>query len=362
MRVVTVIDILEGGGKERRLVELLKGLDNYPNIESHLIVLSNRIGYDQVYEVQTTLHIEERRGKHDYSIIWRLKKLLGTIDPDVIQCWDLMSAFYTLPVSKIMGVPFINASISHAPDRIKRFSKNWWRSRLTFPWSQAVVANSKAGLRSYKVSGAKYHTINNGFDLKRIESLQDQKAIRAELGIKHDIVIGMTGAFRSRKDYHTFLEAAMIILKQHQDVCFLAVGDGEKLPGYREKYAKHAAGRLILPGARKDIESIVNIFTIGVLSTYTEGISNSIMEYMVLGKPVVATDGGGTKELVEDGVTGYLVQRESIEDMVEKINWLLKDLSKAHQMGLKGKERIINHFALDRMTTDYIHLFESLSN
>jgi len=108
------------------------------------------------------------------------------------------------------------------------------------------------------------------------------------------------------------------------------------------------------------VESVVNLFDIGVLSTYTEGISNSVMEYMVLGKPVIVTDGGGTKELVMDGKTGFLVPQKDPDALFEKLKHLLADPDLRIEMGQKGKDRIYEYFTIDRMEKEYLNLYDSV--
>jgi glycosyltransferase involved in cell wall biosynthesis len=122
--------------------------------------------------------------------------------------------------------------------------------------------------------------------------------------------------------------------------------------------------RIIFTGIRNDVESIVTIFDIGILLTdlekHGEGISNSIMEYMALGKPVIATDGGGTKELVIDGETGFLIPQKSPKLLAEKIDYLLNNEPLRKRLGTKGKERIQKEFSLDKMVSEHIKLYEEL--
>ncbi|MFT7603037.1 MAG: glycosyltransferase involved in cell wall biosynthesis [Saprospiraceae bacterium] len=138
------------------------------------------------------------------------------------------------------------------------------------------------------------------------------------------------------------------------------MGDGAKFQYYKDKIPQHLRERVLFPGQRKDIESVVNTFDIGVLSTFTEGISNSIMEYMVLGKPVIASGGGGTPELVIDGETGFVIPSKSPEIMVEKINQLLDNPGLCQEMGEKGKQRIYDHFTLASMEKSYLELYDKL--
>jgi glycosyltransferase involved in cell wall biosynthesis len=88
------------------------------------------------------------------------------------------------------------------------------------------------------------------------------------------------------------------------------------------------------------VESYINVMDVCVLATFTEGISNSVMEYMALGKPVVATEGGGTGELVRSGETGFLVKPSDPGMMAGKIEELISDEELRKRMGEMGKDRI----------------------
>src|SRR5690606_31004954 len=102
-------------------------------------------------------------------------------------------------------------------------------------------------------------------------------------------VVGMVAAFSAFKDYKTFINAANIVLEKRNDVVFVCVGDGPKLNECKSIVQKNNSDKIIFTGKQKNVENIVNVFDIGVLSTFNEGISNSIMEYMALSKPVVVT-------------------------------------------------------------------------
>lgn len=360
IKVVTVIDILEGGGKERRLIELFKGFDRFGGVESDLIILSNRVGYRDINKVNTKIHMIERNPLRDLSIFFKLYAIFRDIEPDIIQCWDLFSAVFALPAAKFLGIKFVNASISHAPDYIRPFSKNWIRAKLTFPFSDAIVANSKAGLNSYNLRTSKAIFIHNGFDITRILHLKDTRKVKDQLNVKTSKVVGMIGAFRDRKDYETYINASIEILKEIHDITFLGIGGGEKLNDMRKMIPHKYKDRIILPGPLNDVESVVNIFNVGVLATFTEGISNTIIEYMVLAKPVVATDGGGTKELIQDGITGFLVPVGSVGHLKEKIIYLLTHAQVSESMGQQGRMRILKEFNLENMTRKYLELYKRL--
>ena len=140
------------------------------------------------------------------------------------------------------------------------------------------------------------------------------------------------------------------------DVVFVAVGDGETLQASKEMAAGVAAIKFL--GQRKNVEEIVETFDVGVLSTFTEGISNSIMEYMALRKPVVATEGGGTKELVVDGETGFLVPPKNPDALAAKIEYLLDNPEIARHMGDAGEARLRRKFSTARMVEETVELYK----
>jgi glycosyltransferase involved in cell wall biosynthesis len=166
----------------------------------------------------------------------------------------------------------------------------------------------------------------------------------------------MVAEFNHYKDYATFIRAAHTLSRIRQDVRFVAVGDGATLAASQTLAAGSDAIQFL--GQRKSIEAVIDSFDIGVLSTFTEGISNSVMEYMAMRKPVVATDGGGTRELVVDGETGFLVPPENPAALATKIGDLLDDPVLARRMGEAGEAKLRREFSLTRMVGETVKLYQ----
>jgi glycosyltransferase involved in cell wall biosynthesis len=122
--------------------------------------------------------------------------------------------------------------------------------------------------------------------------------------------------------------------------------------------------KIIFLGKRSDVESIVNIFDVAVLLTNTEvhgeGISNSIIEYMALSKPVIATRGGGTDEVVIDNKNGYLIDFRSKNQLIEKIEIFINDNDKKLELGTKGNQMVHETFDLKIMTRKYIDAYKKV--
>ncbi|MDZ7859583.1 MAG: glycosyltransferase [Candidatus Krumholzibacteriota bacterium] len=359
MKILYIIDGLEAGGKERRLVQLLKGLNN-KEISTKVILLTNIVHYKEVLNLNTEVIILKRKTKKDPLIFYKLYRICKKWNPDIIHAWGSMPVIYASPAAKIQKIKLINAMIANAPKKLNR--KQYFRSLISFPFSNIIQSNSFAGLISYNVPENKGNVIHNGFDFERIKDLKDKNRIKQELNIDTKYIVGMVASLYYHKDYESLILAAKRVLKQRNDVTFICIGEGPKL----EQIKKMAKGmkRIIFTGKRNDVESIVNTFDIGTLLTNLEkigeGISNSIMEYMALAKPVIATDGGGTRELVEDNVTGFLIPHESPELLAEKINSLLSDENLRKIMGSKGKEKIQKEFHIDKMVNEHISLYNKL--
>lgn len=363
MKVLLIIDSLTSGGKERRFVELVKGLSKEKSLTCEIVILSNIIHYNEVFDQHYPVHKIPRMHKYDPSVFYKLYSIFKNFHPDIVHSWESMATLYALPIAKMFRARFINAMIAFAPDRLPPFSNLAIRSKITFPFSDVILSNSAAGLRAFKVPADKGTFIHNGFDINRINNLENPDVIRKAYKIETKFVVGMVGAFSDRKDYHTFLSVARELILKEYPITFIAIGTGPNLEACKASVEDLNSNRIVFTGLQEQIESIVNIFDIGVLTTnqaiHGEGISNAILEYMALGKPVIATKGGGNGELIVDSETGFLIPSHDTNALISKITGLTENQNLMLEMGRKGKERIIASFSLEKMTHQYISLYKT---
>jgi glycosyltransferase involved in cell wall biosynthesis len=223
-----------------------------------------------------------------------------------------------------------------------------------------IIGNSNAGLKAYRAPDNKSICIYNGFNFKRTEGVADMSIVSKELEIESPYIVGMVASFSIYKDYKTYYKAAEILLSKRKDITFLAIGDHTNSDPSKKLLNGSTGNHFRLLGRRPDVESLVNMMDVCVLSTFTEGISNSILEYMALAKPVVATDGGGTGEIVKDGETGFLVDPEKPEELAEKIELLLNNKGLREKMGEAGQQRVKDIFSIDNMVEKYIFHYRKL--
>ena len=116
-----------------------------------------------------------------------------------------------------------------------------------------------------------------------------------------------------------------------------------------------------LPGRRDDVAAILPEFDVFVLPSLNEGISNTILESMASGLPVIATNAGGNPELVADGETGILVSPSDAEELANALRRYAEDPSLAAKHGARGRERAEQEFSVDRMIAGYLEVYDELT-
>lgn len=359
IKILFIIGSFGVGGKERQLAELIKGLPKnrysisfiVKNADAHYLQ-SIETDIDYFYSLD-----EKRFGLRSLLKTYRKIKF---IKPGIIHSWASIATIQAIIIRVFLKFKLIDGSIR---DSIKPDFNTKMIRLLINLFADRIISNSKAGLLNYKVPERKSTYIHNGFDFNRIDRLEPIEGIKSKFNILSPKLIGMVARIDWQKDYPTFIKAAIIVILKRSDVKFVIVGDGEDkekiqsmiAPGHKEKF--------IFIGRQSNVESIINCFDVAVLATFTEGISNAVMEYMALEKPVIVTDGGGTSELLKDGVTGYLVREGDVYQLAEKILFLLDHQDICLRMGAEGKNRIAEDFSfkkmIDRFQVEYENILKN---
>ncbi len=365
LKILHIINNLNAGGKERQLVELLKVLSVRKDIEQHIVILGKDMHYNLDFIQNNRVHIFIRK-KQDLTIYFQLLKLFKKIRPDIIHSWQTICSVYSLPLAKLLKIKFVHGAIRNARPIKNETLLNRITQKILFHFSDKIVSNSFAGLNASVAPSVKSVCIHNGFDFSRLESIEHKEQLKKKFSIKADTIIGMVASFTDKKDYISFIKAAVAVIQKQKNTIFVAVGYGKNFECCKKIVQSEFKDKIIFLGRQNNIESIINIFDIGVLSTNTlihqEGISNSIMEYMALGKPVIATGCGGTSELVKDQKTGFLVESMDSVQLEEKIVYLLQNKKLAEKFGKAGQIRIRNNFSLEEMGNKYLNCYRSLFN
>lgn len=363
MTILFVADNIGIGGKERRMSELIKSLSGLVSYNIILISLTQtEFVYEYLYTFPITIIESKRRFRFSLSPFFMIRNAIKKYKPDVVHSWSSMGSIFMLPMLFSRKFKFVNGIISDAPMNVHWYQKSYLRGMLTYPFSDVIISNSMAGIKSYRAPVRKTICIYNGIDPNRFKNLPEIKKVKQDNGIAHfGYIVGMVGAFHRRKDFDTFVKAAKIIININKDICFLLIGEGKTRPRIKKKLSEMDKQNIFFLGRRSDVESLMQVFNIGVLCTnlkfHGEGISNSIIEYMSLKKPVIATEGGGTGEVIVNGENGYLIADKDVQSLVKKILYLFHNPAIEKRMGEMAAATIQKKFLLDRMTKEYISVY-----
>ncbi len=355
MKILFFIENLGPGGKERRLTELIYDLVKNHGYECTIVLTKLEIHYDKLRNINIQPIIIEKTHKKDLSIFYKFYKIAKQLKPDIIHVWGNLAATYAIPAKLFLKIPLINNQITDAPC----FSKINFNYKVNFFFSDKIIANSEAGLKSYNVKKTEGLVIYNGFDFNRIKNITDRETLKNRLNIHSKFVIGMVATFSLSKDYQTYIDAALKILEYNQDISFLCIGSGDNQM-YKNQIPKKFEDKIKFTGAIKDVESLINICDIGVLTSFGEGISNAILEFMALSKPVIATNLGATSELIEDDISGFLINESAVQELENYLLLLINDDKRRQQMGERGFEIVNQKFGMKRMTDEFLSVYEKI--
>lgn len=354
MKIVIINDMLWGGGRERRIVQLISGLNKLGVKDITLILLDDRVDYPEVFDLNVEVIKIARRGNRDFSVFPKLYCIMKRIGPAIVNPWSYMSVFYAAPLCFFLNTPCLGAFVVDAKSP-KRFGINWIAMCIGFLFCRKIVANSLAGHEAYRTPVKKRAVIYNGFDESRLENVPALKST-GEV-----IRIAMIGRLDRQKDYRTFIDSLSILKSRSVKFEAYVAGQGEDIDSLKTYAAMHCGDEIIFTGFIQDIDSFIAGIDIGVLCTdpifHAEGISNALLEMMAQGKPVVATCGGGTPEIVVDGSNGFLVPPHDPLALADRMQQLYSDSSLRRMLGDNAARIVSSKFNLHKMASEFLQAY-----
>lgn len=365
MKLLFFIESLCSGGKERRLVELLIYLKQNTNYKLSLVLTEEAIHYAYVKDLQIPIHVIKRKYiKYDPFLFFRFYKIAKAFEPDVIHTWGVMTTWYAIPTKIKLRKPLVANLIADAKKDYNYFSFNNLFFNTTVKCADIILGNSMAGFSAYNLnSNPKIKLIYNGVRLDRFANETNSLKIKQDIGIESPYIVIMVASTSIRKDYDLFLDVAKETAIFRQNIDFVGVGEGSDYDRLQTRIDNESIKNVKLLGKRNDVEKLVATADIGVLfthsNTHAEGISNSIIEYMALGKPVITTDlWGGSKEIIDDQKSGFIIQ-SNVNEITHKILYLIDNANLRKEMGERGRGIIYQKFTIDRMGKEYVELYEA---
>ncbi len=370
--IAHVIYKLDVGGLENGLINLINQMPVHKY--RHIIIclkgstqFRERLQRDDVQIIDL-----QKKDGQDWASFVTLYRILRQQQVDIVHTRNLATIEYQVP-----------AFLAGVHDRVH--SEHGWDTfdpegnkkkyqilrRLISPLVKVFIPLS-LHLQSYLVNKVgipeqKIVRICNGVDINKFYPVQEKELIvDCPLVQGKDVInIGTVGRMHGVKDQLTLVRAYIQLLTKHPNligtVNLLLIGDG---PLREEAIVLLENNNLLahvwLPGARADIAAIMRSLDIFVLPSQAEGISNTILEAMATGLPVVATAVGGNTELVLEGETGLLVPHSESEAMATALLTLLENKPLRLQFGKSAHQRILEKFSIQAMVNKYTDVYDSL--
>ena len=381
INVLQLIGSFNQGGSERQAVQLTRLLREDGRFNVLVATLDSsgplgaqvqRLGLNDVPEYPLTSFYD----RNAVTQMKRFVKYLKQNEVHVVHAHDFYTNIFGMTASILARVP---VRIASRRESSVRAAKQRFVERGAYKLAQKVVANCeevRQQLILEGVSATKVTTLYNGLDLSSFApQTGDRNEVLASLGLPVDvprrfitIVANMRAHFQEPtpvclKDHPTFLRAAKRVHEVIPDAAFVIAGEGEMLEATRKLAAELGIEKqTFFLGRCENVPVLLSASFACVLSSTAEGFSNSILEYMAAGRPVVATRVGGAAEAIEEGSSGYLVNAGDDESLAERLIRLLSDTARAEEMGQRGKEIVSEKFSSEAQLRRTTNLYDELLN
>ena len=370
--VLQLIGSFHQGGSERQALQLAQLMSTSNSFNVHLASLSPEGSLREQAEASgfTDIPSFPLTSFYDRQAVRQMRRFVGFLHErkiHVIQTHD----FYT-NVFGMFGAALAGVKVRVAARRETsgvRTGKQKVAEKLAYKFSHAVVANSDAVKRTLIDDGIgeqKIVTIHNGLDLRRVtvpnSFVREPVLRRLNLPLSGRRFVTIVANLRLEvKDHRTFLAACRNVHALVPDSAFVLAGEGELIDSLKQLATSLGiAEDTFFTGRCENVNEVLAISDVCVLSSIAEGFPNAILEYMGAGRPVVATDVGGTREAVRDGETGFLVPARDPEAMAQRIVELLNNPARAREMGANGRRVAEEEFSCEAQLKKTESLYERL--
>jgi sugar transferase (PEP-CTERM/EpsH1 system associated) len=370
LRILHILNRLDKGGTELAILKLMAGL-NDGQFEHRLASLR---GMDLQLESiplpgGSLLAAGETESGFQFPL-FRLASLMRAYRPHIVHSrnWGAIEA---IPAARLARVPVAIHSehgyeldmLAGLPRRRRIFR------RAVYEMADAVFAVTNE-LRDYHarqawVSSHRIRVIYNGVDTHRFSPRPDLRVfLRRKFCLPENrFLVGTVGRMVPIKDHPTLLRAVETLISSGIDAHALLVGSGPESNNNQllVKSSQKLNGRVTFVGDSNEVPELLNTMDAFAVTSISEGMSNTLLEAMSVGLPVIATSVGGNTEVIEAIHSGWLFSPRDAETLASRLALLASSPELREQYGAASRQRVVEHFTLDRMLDSYRALYLELA-
>ncbi len=371
LRVMKVLPTLLCGGTEKQVMTLTRAIDQ-ATFDLEFACLRRWGPYvDELAErgiPLTEYRTPSFRSPKTLAQQFQFARHLRRNDVQILHSYNFYGNVFAVPPARLAGTPVVIASIRDRGAYLSPIQRRV--QRLACRLADCVLVNAVA-VKDWLVADgynpANIMVIPNGVELNRIERPADPHWLHRELGLPlSSPLIGVVSRLSRLKGLEQFIEAAGIVARQMPTARFIVVGEtnpAEKSYLTELEQAAERCGvrdRIVFTGLRSDVPAVLASVAVSVMPSLNEALSNSLLESMAAGAPVVATRVGGTPEALIDGEVGLLVPPADVPELARAILTLLENRELAARLGCAARQSIAERFSIERMVTSTERLYHDL--
>lgn len=301
------------------------------------------------------------------AAVWAFVRLVRRRRYDVIDAWLFGSYALAAVTRPLTRIPVLVAGRRSLSD----YKAHFWTmqrvaDRLTRNWSDAIVANADAVAedvsRREGLPADRIRVIRNAVEILPAPDADEIGRLRHAWGANREsVVIGSVANYKPGKGIHMLLEAFAEIANARPKTHLVLVGEGPLRAALEERVGELGLQRQVsLVGAVRDPRRIYHAFDIAVLASETEGLPNVLLEAAAAARPLVATDAGGSREIVIDGETGLLTPVDDRAAMAHALLTLVDAPDRRSAFGAAAQRRAASEFSVERSVAAFTALYEEL--
>lgn len=365
------------GGPERQMLELARELQD--RVEMHFATFREdglaQAFVNEVSEFGFSARLLEHDTPHLRAALRELTSLLQKTQTDLLCCHGYKANLLGRMAARKSGIPVLGVSRGWTAEsfRVRAYEA---LDRFALKHLDHVICVSHAQakrVQAAKVPAEKISVIHNAvrlerfadtehYDRRELLSMFDREVSSSVISGRVNTVIGAGGRLSPEKGFEVLIRAASRVCQLHSDVGFIIFGEGPCRKSLEEEVANCGLqDRVLLPGFCRELDRWIPHFDLNVLSSYTEGLPNILLESLAAGVPVVATDVGGNRELVQPGRGGRLVASGDVPGLASAIEEMLTTPALLVQEGQAGRDLVAREFSFSRQAERYCQLFTRLT-
>lgn len=360
IRIAHLVTELVPDGKEHSIIKLCNNLN--PNLFASEIFVFRDFLKDSFTEIKglKVITLNARNG-NDILLPFRLSRIFKKHYIDIVHTHSWGTLLEGIVGAKLAKIPII---IHNEHGTFPKETHRRIIQRILWQWPNRFLAVSD-GLR--KMLSESIHfpidridVIFNGVDEQKFfPSAKLRSQFRNEFHFsEEEFLVGIIGRLEPVKNHRMFLKALNFLKNQNQDVQGIIVGTGELEDQLKEQVAEQGMSKYVhFLGHQSNINLVLNGIDVFVLTSFSEGCSNVILEAMQCGKAIITTNVGGNPDLIENNRNGFLIESNNYKELAQKLLIMKKNPQLRKKLGSNAQREVQKKFSLQKMIKDYENVY-----